>query len=594
MKTNLFRVREKNEKKKKIVIEEERTKNPFLLFFIRHKNFLMISGIMLLICLLLISTGIAFSLFRGSNDYDISYIEGSENISSNKDPNIKDDDVANELLGEVSRKLGIVLAVKTIMTEKGDVITYYTDGTSVIVQANGKIYRVSTNSKGEHGVKNNGKIDDTAKKILVTSTTSTLQDETIITYYSDGTAKIEHKGQVLFIRDGNNIKLNNGTSLNNLAPSGVSPTTKTDKVGTNIVKKFTDNTSLVIIDGQKYIVNKNTEVSITGDNINYSKQNAFKVISEKTYKDGNIITHFENGTAIITEPNGNIIYVKKSGDIIKKSQKIYEIMPNDIGYSRKTFDIPGSKKVTYFDNGGAVIINPDGIREYVPDSDDIIYDDNKNITGNPEHAKQISEKTTTKDEKVYNFDNGKSQVINPDGSSYIIDTDKLKFKPTGEIDNPPIPPTPTNPNLSKPSDSEKPDPGEGIEVSEVENIYNDFKNVEDTKFIIENKNRRSKRLRITIEEVSNYRIYNTDRLDPQFVKFQATIGDTYVPPTTLTNNTWRDSNNRINYIIYEGVIGAVSKQQVALSLYVDYAPLDNSYQNKGFIGTIRIYVEEDV
>lgn len=597
MKTNLFRVREKNEEKQKIVIEEERTKNPFLLFFIRHKNFLMLSGILLLICLLLISTGVIFTLFRGSNDYDISYIEGSENINSNKDPSIDKDDIKNELLGEVSRKLGIVLEVKTIMTDTGDVITFYTDGTAVIVRADGKIYRVSTNKDGNYGVNNNGKIDDTAKRILVTSTTTTLADGTIITYYSDGTAKVEHKSQVLFVRDSNNIKINNGTSLDNLAPSGVAPTTDTNRAGSNIVKTFTDKTSLVIIDGQKYIVNKNTEVNINGDNITYSKKNSFNVISEKTYKDGNIITHFENGSAIITEPNGNVTYVKKSGDIILKDKKLYEIMPNDIGYSRTTFDIPGNKKVTYFDNGGAVIINPDGTRQYIPDSDDIVYDDNKNITGTPESAKQISEKVTDDGKPAFNFDNGKSQVINPDGSSYIIDTDKLKFKPPGGDKNPDSNPKPEEPDNSGGTPSTpkpKPDPGEGIEISEAENIYNNFKNVENTKFIIRNKNNRSKRLRITIEEVSDYKKYNTDRLDPKFVKFQATVGDIYVPETTLTTNTWRDSDNRVNYIIYEGTVGAKSTSQVALSLYVDYAPLDNSYQNKGFIGTIRIYVDEDV
>lgn len=590
MKTNLFRVKEKKEKK--IIIEEERTKNPFLLFLKRHKNFILLTIIMLLICLLLISTGIAFSLFRGSNDYDISYVEGNDTINSNNDPTIDDDDIKNELLGEVSRELGIVLLVKTIMSSQGDVISYYTDKTAVVVQSNGKIYRISTNKDGNYGIDENGKIDSTAKKILVTSTTTTLMDGTIITYYSDGSAKVEYKTQTLFIRDSNNIKLDNGSSLNNLAPSGVAPTKENKKVSSNSVIAFTDNTSLVIIDGKKYIVNKNMDITTTDTTINYSKNNSFAVISEKTYKDGNIITHFENGTAIITEPNGNITYVKKSGDILLKSQKIYEIIPNDIGYSRKTFPTPDGKKVTYFDNGAAVIIYPDGTRQYVEDSDDIIYDDNKNITSNPNTAKQISEKTTTNGEQVFNFDNGKSEVVKSDGTSYIIDTSKLTFKPNGDIQDDPTeekpghggntttPETPTN-------------PGEGIYVSEAENKYNDFKNIEDTKFIIKNNNNRRKILRITIEEVTNYNKYNTSRLEPRFVKFQATIGDTYIPTSKLTANTWTNSSGITNYIIYDGTINAKETIDVALSLYVDYAELDNSHQNKGFIGTIRIYVEDE-
>ena len=221
MKANLFKVKEKKEKK--IIIEEERTKNPFLLFLKRHKNFILISLIMLVFCLILVSTGIAFSLFRGSNDYDISYIEGDETIDSNTDPDIDDEDIKDELLGEIARENGIVLLVKNIMTPSGNVMYFFTDGTTVMVQNNGKIYRISTNKKGDYGVTERGKVDDTAKKILVTSTTTTLMDGTVITYYSDGSAKVEYKEQTYFVRDSNNIKLTNSNSLNNLAPSGVAP-----------------------------------------------------------------------------------------------------------------------------------------------------------------------------------------------------------------------------------------------------------------------------------------------------------------------------------------------------------------------------------
>lgn len=593
MKTNLFRVKEK--KAKKIIIEEERTKNPFLLFLKRHKNFILISGIMLIFCLILVSTGLAFSLFQGSNDYDISYIEGSETIDSNNDPELDDEDIAEELLGEIAREQGIVLQVKTFMSSQGDVISYFTDGTAIVVKSNGKIYRISTNKNGNYGINENGKIDDTAKKILVTSTTSTLMDGTIITYYSDGSAKIEYKTQTLFVRDSNNIKIDNGTDLNNLAPSGVAPTKETIDLGTKTLIKFTDKTSLITINGQKYLVNKNTEVTTTATDINYSSQNSFAVISQKKYKDGNIITHFSNGAAIITEPNGNVTYVKKSGDILLQKQKLYEIIPNEYGFSRTTFNIAEGKKVTYFDNGAAVIINSDGTREYVEDSDDIVYDNNKNISSNPSTSHQTSERETTDGEKVFNFDNGKSQVIRENGSSYITDTSKLTFKPTGEIDDEEV--EEQDPNHGGVASN----PGEGIYISEAENKYNDFRNEEITKFIIKNKNNKRKILRITIEEVENYAKYNTRRLPPQYVNFIATIqGDIvadFVPETPLAQkedkNKWTDEDGRTQYIIYEGTINAKETLEVALKLLVNYEPLDNTWQDTGFIGTIRIYVEDD-
>jgi len=587
MKTNLFKVKEKKERR--IIIEEERTKNPFLLFFKRHKNFLLTSGIMLVICLLLISTGLVFSLFRGSNDYDISYIEGDETIDTI--PDVDDEDVEDELLGEIARELGIVLQVKTFMSPDGDVISQFTDGTSIIVRSNGKIYRVSTNKDKTFGVDKNGKIDETAKKILVTSTTTTLMDGTIITYYSDGTAKVEHNTQTLFIRDSNNISIENGSSLNILQPSGVAPTRKTVKHGTKVLKSFTDKTGLITIGGEKYIINKNSEIVAEDGNIKYDTHNMFEAISEKTYKDGNTITHFANGSAIITEPNGNVTYVKKSGDLSQKEQKLYEILPNeDESYSRKTFNIANKKNVTYFDNGAAIIINSDGTRQYVEDSDDILYDSKKHITSNPETIKQISEKITTDGLKAFNFENGKSQVIQKNGESYITDTEKLNFKPEdGTEDEPPKEeedkPTHGGPTIN---------PADGIYISEAENKYNDFKNVENTKFIIKNNNKSKRSLRITIEEVADYAKYNTDRLPPQFVKFQATIGDNYIPATTLTKNTWIDEEGKTNYIIYEGTINAKETNEVALALYVDYEPLTNEYQNKGFIGTIRIYVDDSI
>lgn len=581
MKTNIFRVKEKNEDKKKIIIEEERTKNPFLLFLKRRKMlFLLIAGTIIILSLLA-SIGFAFSLLRGSNDYDISYVAGSDEINSNTDPSIDDDDIKSDLLGEESKSLGVVVLVKSFMTSNGDIVDYYTDGTAIIVQANGKVYRVFPKDDGSYGVSSDGKIDSSVKKILVEASTSTLSDGTVIVYYTDGTAKVELKNKTIFVRDSGNIKIDNGTKFVNVSPSGVA-------LASNIQKdfvKYTDNTSYIVVDGKKYVVNKNKEVSMSDGVISYDKYNSFGVLGENTYSDGNVITIFENGSAVITDKSGNSIYVKKSGDILLKSKNLYEISPNDYGYSMSSVGCGDGSSVIYYDNGSAVIISRDGNRKYVEDSDDIIYDANKNIVSDITSYNKTSEKTTTNGEKVYNFSNGKSQVIESDGSSYIVDTSKLTFKSNGAIDD--------SKKENKPSHSGKGNPGEGIYVSEAENRYNDFKNVESTVFVIKNNNSKSKVLRIVIQEVSNYGKYNTSRLEPKFVKFQATIGDDYVPASKLTDNTWVDSNNVTSYVIYDGTIEAKDSVNVALSLYVDYSELDNSYQNKGFISTIKVYVEDE-
>lgn len=584
MKTNIFRVREKKEKR--IIIEEERTKNPLLLFFKRYKNLLMLFLITLLVSMLLVSVGVAFSLFRGSNDYDISYVSGDEVIDANNDPDIGDDDVKEELLGEVARKEGVVVLVESFMSNQGDVIYYYTDGTAVIIQSNGKIYRVSPKSNGNYGVDKNGKIDDKVNKILVTSSTSTLADGTTITYYSDGTAKVDLKEKTIFVRDSNNIKLNGGTSFSYVSPSGVALSKENNNIGGYKVITFTDGTTYIQIGNQKFVVNKNTPVTVS-DGVIYDKNNTFGVISEQTLKDGNVVTHFGNGAATITDKDGNVIYVKKAGDIVVKKQNLYEIITNEYGFSRTVVNCPDGKKVIYFDNGAAIIVQPNGNRQYVADNTDIVYDGNKNISSMPDTAMQTSVRKTTDGNQVINFDNGKSQVIKSDGTSYIVDTNKLTFLSNGEISNEPK----EVEKNKEPKQEEEIDPAEGIYISEAENKYNKQKNIEDTTFIIRNDNTKGRTLRITIEEVNNYNKYNTRRLEPKFVKFQATVGDNYVPAKKLTDTLWRNSSDRVNYIIYDGVIGAKSTVTVALSLYVDYAELNNEHQNTGFIGTINVYVD---
>ena len=593
MKTNNFRVKEKKEKK--IVIEEERTKNPLLLFFKRYKNFFMLFLISFLVCMLLASIGIAFSLFRGSNDYDITYINGGELINSNNDPEIDDEDVKESLLGEVARAEGVVVLVESFMSGQGDVVSYFTDGTTVIVQSNGNIYRVSPLSDGNYGVDRNGKISDSAKRIAVRAQTNTLSDGTIITYYSDGSAKVELKDEIIFVRDSNNIKLDNGVSFAYTKPSGVALTKSIYKVSNNhFVTTFTDGTSLITLNNQKVIVNKNIKVNVDGDTISYDKHNTYSVISEQTLDDGNVVTHFSNGSAIITNSSGDVIYVKKSGDILLKNRKLYEIISNDYVFSRSVVNSPDGRKVIYFDNGSAIIVFPDGTRQYVEDSDDIIFDENKNISNSPSFSQQISERVTSDGDTVYNFENGKSQVIKSDGSSYIVDTDTLKFLPNGNIADEPsdVDNNKTDNDNNNDSGEKEPfDPAAGIYISEAENKYsNSTKNIEDTTFIIRNDNNKPRYLKITIVEVSNYAKFDTARLDPRYVKFQATVGDEYVPAQTLNYNTWRSIDGVTNYVIYDGKIGARTTMDVALSMYVDYTDITDEYQNTGFLGTINVYV----
>ena len=617
MRTNLFSVKKKTDKK--ILIEEEKTKNPFLLFLKLHWKLIVWLLFLLFISLILVSVGIAFSLFGNSSDFDISYLnDNKDKVVTDTDTSITDEDISQELLGPVARKLGVVLLVETFMTDDNDVVYYFSDYTAIIVKADGSMYRVSPIDGDKYGVSRSGKIDDKAKKVLVKSTTSTLQDGTIIIYYSDGSARLEHNGVTLFIRDSNNIKLESGTKYVNINPSGVANSTNIAKDGNVTMYTFTDNTKYVIDNGIKYIVNPNANASNKENNISYDKNNSFKVLEEKNMKDGSKVTYFENGSAVITDKNGNNIFVKKSGDINIKNNNVYEIIPNTYGYSKTTFTTGDGKKVTYFDNGAAIITYPDGTKTYVEDNNDILYGDGKSIISKPDEIKEISKKKTTDGYNVINFDNGKSQIIKPDGSSIIVDTSKLKFDSDGNITdkNKKKDTTTTTDNKKKDDDKGKDknkdndssdkdkdkdnepeeleDPLEGLYVSDAEYKYDNdrFKNKQYTNFNIKNDNKKMKKFRIVIEEIDNYAKFNASRLEPKYVKFQATVGDSLVGPAMLVDKTWNDENGKVNYVIYDGTIGAKATLEVAVSLYVDYAMLNNDQQDKYFMGTVKVYVTE--
>ena len=600
MRTNIFNVKEKDEKK--IIIEEERTKNPFLLFLKRHRKFILLSLLLTFISAILAGTGIAFSLFGQSTDFDISYLnDTTEEIKTNINPEIKEEDVKEKILGSIGREEGVIILVKTFMDKNNNVIYYFSDNTSIIVKSDGKIYRVSATSNGKYGIDENGKIDPTAKQLQVKSSTTTLSDGSVITNYSDGSAKIEHKNVTVFVRNSNKIKINNGTNLKNVVPSGVAINTEIKQIDNQVLKRFTDNTKLLIgSNNNKYIINPNAEAKIDNNKLTYDKYNSFGILEEKKLSDNNTITYFENGSAIITTKDNNTIYVKKSGDIIIKNNSIYEIVTNKYGYSKKTVNCSDGKKVTYFDNGAAIITYPDGTKKYVQDSNDILYDANKNIKNNPPTIKQKSIRKTTDGYKVINFDNGKSEVIKEDGTSFIIDTSKLIFDNEGRItkeekkeenkdkDNKTTP-TPTPTPTPEPEEEEE-DPLEGMYVSEAEHKFNDDKNIEYTNFLIKNTKEKKKRFRIVIEEIPNYERYNAKRLEPSYVKYQASIGNEFISPSRLDEEIWQDEDGDTNYVIYEGSIGARATLEIVLTLYVDYAELDNSKQDSTFYGTVKTYV----
>lgn len=620
MKTNLFKVREI--KKDKIVVEEEQLKHPFLFFFKKHVKLLTILMSIIGVSTIAGVLGISISLIKNTDDFDITYISGSDKINSN---DANDDEVEKELLGDIAIKDGVVLVTKKFITKKGDVVTYYSDGTSLIVTSKGKTKRVVARKDGSYGIDENGKIDSNTIVKIVTSTTNTLDDGTVITYYSDGSAEITKDKLTIFIRDSKNIKFDlNSTNqiFNSVAPSGVSLPKENNKLGSYKYTEFLDGTILIEKENEKYIVHNKEDVNLTEDGFTFPNNNGQTIKYTKTYDDGNIIDYYNDGSAIITDQNGNKISVRKSGDINISDNKVFEIYPSKVAYATSKVTSPDGKTITYYDNAAAVIKKSDGTKEYIEDNSQIKYDSNKNISSIPNNkSNQDIQKTLPDGTQITSFDNNKVQVIEPNGTDYIVDKDDLKYDISGNIEKPTIPnkPKPSNSQTSKvtssqviSSETNSATSGSGtgygsgvlpdgdLDMTEAKNEWNYSKSLETSDLKITNKNKHAKKFRIVIEEVEDYSKFNAISMKTQdheaayYVNYRATFGNTITPATRLSDVKDTNDTDKNTYVIYEGILGAKSELRVSVVLYIDYEPLDNSFQNKAFIGTIKLYYLEDI
>jgi hypothetical protein len=617
MKTNLFKVREI--KKDKIVVEEEQLKHPILLFFKRHITLLTIFMSIAGVSTVGAGLAITISLVKNTGDFDITYISGSDKITTNDSD---EEEVEKELLGDIAIKDGIVLVTKKFITKKGDVVTYYSDGTSLIVTSNGKIKRVVAKDDGSYAIDENGKVDSNTIAKIVTSETNTLDDGTVITYYSDGSAEITKDKLTIFIRDSKNIDFNLYTTnqmFNKVLPSGVSIPKENKKLNSYKYTEFLDGTILIEKDNEKYIVHNKEDVKLTEESFTFPNNNNHTIKNSKTYDDGNTIDYYNDGSAIITDQKGNKVSIRKSGDINIVSNKVFEIYPSKVAYAVSKVNSPDGKVVTYYDNASAIIQKSDNTKEYIEDNSLIKYDISKNISSIPENkSNQNIQKTLPDGTQITSFTNDKVQVIEPNGSDYIVNLEDLKYDISGNIEKPKSSSKTSkvtsseaiNSETSSETTSKTSGSGKGyasgvlpdgdLDMTEAKNEWNYSKSLETSEFKITNKNKHAKRFRIVIEEIDDYSKFNTvsiktkDHEAAYYVNYRATFGNTITSATRLSDVKDTNDTDKNTYVIYEGILGAKSELRVSVVLYIDYEPLDNSFQNKAFIGTIKLYYLEDV
>lgn len=568
MRTNLFNL--KRHKQNKIVLEEEVIDNPFLYFYKKYYKYLILLIILLALISIIVSLYYAIVNLRGTtkvvtniNNVVVKFDDDYNINSINMKPisGGKANEEFYERYGNVGLKEGVIFVVKEISTKNGTV-TFFSDGTSMLIKTNGKITRISSLKNGDYGINENGEIIVGAKtKEISIVKTITLEDNIVIIYYSDNSCKIiVSTDRAMLVRNSSRLVIENNR-LVKINPSGVSKELRVD----NNITYYEDGTIKIEKDNKIYVIRNSEDVDLS--NITFPSNNEATIVKTINLKDGSKINYFSDGSAEIVKDNTSTM-VRQSKDIIYNDNRVIEIIETKYAHMSSEKTTPDGKEIIYLDNGGALIKNKDGTYDYVYENSDIKYDSNGNIKQVNNLVNEIDHKTTPDGVIVIDLKDGNSIIIDENGYR-IVETDKIVYDNDG--------------NIAKIVGEEDP--------SEDKSIY-------DNHFVIENKGKDKVRYMVAIEVSDNYQDYAPVKLNPIYLKYNLVANTIYLENKVLNNilpiGTVLEGNKKIDketYILYEGVLDSGKNADITLGLWLDYDDITNDYQNSVFVGTIKIYSE---
>jgi hypothetical protein len=94
---------------------------------------------------------------------------------------------------------------------------------------------------------------------------------------------------------------------------------------------------------------------------------------------------------------------------------------------------------------------------------------------------------------------------------------------------------------------------------------------------------------------------NRATLDVQCIRYQLTVGETYVEPKKLDSQIWNTDSisnslsvTGTNYILIDKTLEAHATDEIKLMLWIDYETIPNEMQDKYFYGTLRIYAWQEL
>jgi len=574
MKTNLFKFLKL--KRNKIVLEEEIIDSPFLLFLNRYKKYIIL--LLFLLALIAIIIGVYFAVINiretskivtNINQVVVDF-EGDNKINSINMKPISGGQAIKEFYeryGNIGLTEGVIFEIKVVPYNEG-IITFYSDGSAKIINNEGIITRVSALENGDFGVKENGNIIIGAKtKIIAIEETKTLEDGTTIIYYSDNSCEIiiPNKNVKMLVRNSRRLVIENNR-LKTINPSGVSKKLNEDNQKGHKITYYEDGTIKIEKGNETFIIRNKEDIDFS--NFTYPNNNQATIVETKDLKDGSKIIYYTDGSAEIIKNNESIM-VRQSKDIIYTDERVIEIVETKYAKESLNKKTPQNKEIIYLTNAGALIKNPNGTYEYVYENSDIKYDNNGNIKNDVETIKEKFHKTTPNGTIIINLEDGNSVIIDENGYR-VVKTSSIVYDKDTNI--------------------------KGIE-GEIE-IDSSDQSVTENNFVIENIGSDNVRYMITIEVSDNHEKYAPIKLDPMYLRYNIVVESDYLENKPFDNLLEKGTAfegdvviTKETYVLYEGKLSSGASAKVNLGMWIDYDDIPNDYQNSVFVGTIKVYSE---
>lgn len=439
MRTNLFKFR--NLKKNRIVLEEENKEGSFLSFFKKYGKYLIILLMLLAIITLTVGLYYAIKNFNETtkeptniSSVVVEFDKTNEFKTNNMKPLLGG--IADKLFykryGNIGLTEGVILVVKEVPSKNG-LIIFYSDGSAKLEANDGNITRIASLINGNYAINEDGELTLGAKtKEIKTTNTKVLEDGTKIVYYSDNSASIlVNEKEIKLVRNSDKIVIENNR-LKEITPSGVSKEKNSEKLSGIKITYYEDGTIKIEEKNKTYIVRNKEDIKIEKNKVSFpNNNNAKTTLKDINLKDGSKLIYYTDGSAEIKKATESIM-VRQSKDIVYDEKRVIEIIETKYAHESSTNITGDNKEIKYLNNGGALIKNQNGTYEYVYENSDIKYDENNNIKTNVNTIKEKKHKTTPDGIIIIDLEDNNSIIISDDGYR-IVETKNIIYDVDGYI-----------------------------------------------------------------------------------------------------------------------------------------------------------------